>query len=588
MSRIFISYRRDDTRWVARALKSKLANAYGEAQVFMDIDSIDPGVDFVEVLEKAISQVDALIAVIGPSFLTVKDDQGNRRIDNPNDFVRLEIGAALKRDIRVIPLLEAGTPLPSQDDLPDDLKPLARRNAVEVGESSFDGDIDRIVKSLDRLWGKDDSDQAADLVENSKPPKSMGWAIPFFSGVAVLAIVGFVLWISGVLAPSPNFAGKQDSTADASAGVAASGPANANTPKTEPPTTKPKTTGPTTPPVAKPTTTKPAPTTKPSPTTPPKTEPPAANPTTTNPTTKLAEAKPPTTKPAPTTPPKMEPPATKLTKPPVANPPTMNPALAKPTTTKPPVTESSVKKPPVEVGGLVWIPSGTFEMGSPEDEVGRRPDEKLHQVTISNGFYLGEIEVTQQQYLLVMGKNPSRFKKDDAPVESVSWRDAIEFCKKLNELTEIPDGLAFGKLPPGFKFTLPTEAQWEYACRAGTKQRLTESQLYKEAVCYEKNTAGWNAPQRVRSKEPNDWELYDMLGNVEELCLDRYGPYSDRAVTDPSGGDGDELVVRGGYYGSSNIGVTNSHNCRAAVRGKMSLTGRSQTLGFRVAAVRSK
>ena len=114
---------------------------------------------------------------------------------------------------------------------------------------------------------------------------------------------------------------------------------------------------------------------------------------------------------------------------------------------------------------LVKIPAGTFMMGSPENELGRDNDEKLHQVTLSKDYWLGKYQVTQAQWKAVMYNNPSEFKGDNRPVENVSWDAAKSFCDKLNKCYA-------GKLPQGYKFDLPTEAQWEYACRAGTTTAL--------------------------------------------------------------------------------------------------------------------
>ena len=116
---------------------------------------------------------------------------------------------------------------------------------------------------------------------------------------------------------------------------------------------------------------------------------------------------------------------------------------------------------------LNWIEPGTFMMGSPTDELGRYDDETQHQVILTQGYWLGKYEVTQAQYEAVMGKNPSRFIGADLPVEWVSWYDAMEFCAKLTEREKTA-----GRLPEGYEYTLPTESQWEYACRAGTTTAL--------------------------------------------------------------------------------------------------------------------
>jgi hypothetical protein len=153
MGRIFISYRREDSESQAGRLADLLRQRFGEAQVFMDVDTIDPGQDFIETIQSAVGSCDVLIAVIGPEWLTVTDRAGRRRIDVPEDVVRLEVAAALDRQIRVIPLLVRRATMPSMQDLPAALGPLARRNALEVTDTHFRRDVDRLVETLERLPG---------------------------------------------------------------------------------------------------------------------------------------------------------------------------------------------------------------------------------------------------------------------------------------------------------------------------------------------------------------------------------------------------------------------------------------------------
>jgi hypothetical protein len=127
---IFISYRRDESRWSARSLCDRLAARFDRNQIFMDIDAIALGEDFVKAIENRVGECDVLIAIIGAHWLTSTDGQGGRRLDNPEDFVRMEIATALRRNIRVIPVLVDGALMPQSADLPDDLKPLIRRYAL--------------------------------------------------------------------------------------------------------------------------------------------------------------------------------------------------------------------------------------------------------------------------------------------------------------------------------------------------------------------------------------------------------------------------------------------------------------------------
>jgi TIR domain len=147
---IFISYRREETWWLAGSLRDRLCREFNPDQIFMDIDAIALGEDFVEAIETTVAKCDVLVAVIGNNWLTTKDEHGNRRLDNPEDFVRKEIGTALKRKIRVIPVLVEGASMPRSTDLPDDLKSLVRRHALQVGATQFDDDCRRLVAAVER------------------------------------------------------------------------------------------------------------------------------------------------------------------------------------------------------------------------------------------------------------------------------------------------------------------------------------------------------------------------------------------------------------------------------------------------------
>jgi formylglycine-generating enzyme required for sulfatase activity len=195
---------------------------------------------------------------------------------------------------------------------------------------------------------------------------------------------------------------------------------------------------------------------------------------------------------------------------------------------------------------FVHIPPGTFTMGSPSGEWGRDNDEQQHQVTLTKGFYMQTTEVTQRQWRVVMGKNPSHFGTcAECPVERVSWTDVQEFIKKLNQ-------------KEGNKYRLPTEAEWEYACRAGTKTPFslgeiigTDQANYDGKYIYGKGRKGEYREKTVRVKSfvPNAWGLYDMHGNVWEWCSDWKGSYPSGSETDPSGSEGgSDRVVRGGSW----------------------------------------
>jgi TIR domain len=148
--RIFLSYRRSDTRWVAVALFDRLADQFGRDNIFKDVDSIAFGEDFVETISTAVGSSDVLLALIGNQWLTASDQKGRRRLDDPGDFVRLEIEAALARGVRVIPILVDGAQMPAEDQLPDRLAPLVRRQALELSPDRFGSDFQRLLPVLNR------------------------------------------------------------------------------------------------------------------------------------------------------------------------------------------------------------------------------------------------------------------------------------------------------------------------------------------------------------------------------------------------------------------------------------------------------
>lgn len=147
---IFISYRRDDAAPWAGRLYERLAREFPR-QMLMDVDAIEPGLDFVKVLDEQVSSCDVMLVLIGPAWMEAKNERGVRRLDDPDDFVCVEISSALKRDIRVIPVLVEGANMPRADDLPEPLKPLARRHAVQVSHVRFNADTQGLVEVLQRI-----------------------------------------------------------------------------------------------------------------------------------------------------------------------------------------------------------------------------------------------------------------------------------------------------------------------------------------------------------------------------------------------------------------------------------------------------
>jgi len=216
---------------------------------------------------------------------------------------------------------------------------------------------------------------------------------------------------------------------------------------------------------------------------------------------------------------------------------------------------------------LVLIPAGEFEMGSNDG----RPDEKpVHKVKIAHSFYIGKYVVTQAQFEKVIGKNPSDFKGENLPVEKVSYSDAEEFCKKADNLT-------------GKSFRLPTEAEWEFACRAGTKTKYNTGDndaALEQAGWHKGNSEDKTHP--VGQKKPNALGLYDMHGNVWQWCQDWYADdyYGKSPATDPEGpAQGASRLLRGGSW------YENPGSCRTANRGSINPAYRGTNIGFRVAVV---
>jgi surface protein len=229
---------------------------------------------------------------------------------------------------------------------------------------------------------------------------------------------------------------------------------------------------------------------------------------------------------------------------------------------------------------MIWAEPGTFTMGSPTSESGRNSDENSHNVTLSKGFYLGKYEVTQAQYETVMtgvtgdlNATPSNWSGNpNRPVDSVSYEDIQVFLVRLNVLES-------NKTQNGWAYVLPTEAQWEYACRAGTSTRYSWGNLISATDANWDHGADPDRPVDVGSFSPNAFGFHDMHGNVYEWVADWYGVYPNSSLTDPLGlQNGSQKVIRGGAYGNGVVA-----NLRAAFRYKNSTSLRANGLGFRLA-----
>ena len=216
---------------------------------------------------------------------------------------------------------------------------------------------------------------------------------------------------------------------------------------------------------------------------------------------------------------------------------------------------------------MVKVEAGTFMMGATSEMKDPYNMEKpVHQVTLTNDYYMGKYEVTQALWEAVMGRNPSEYKGDNLPVEQVSWNDCQEFISKLNSLT-------------GRKFRLPTEAEWEYAARGGKKSRgyqYSGNSNISDVAWYDGNSG--SKPHPVGTKQANELGIYDMSGNVYEWCSDWYGSYSSSSQTNPTGADsGSGRVVRGGSW------YDFAWDCRLSYRGSITPFYRGNDLGLRLA-----
>jgi sulfatase modifying factor 1 len=224
---------------------------------------------------------------------------------------------------------------------------------------------------------------------------------------------------------------------------------------------------------------------------------------------------------------------------------------------------------------MLWVKPGTFEMGSPSSEKDRQDRETPYTVTLTEGFYLGQYEVTQSQWEKVMGSNPSEFKGADRPVETVSWTDVTAFCAKLTASEQVA-----GRLPAGMTYQLPTEAQWEYACRAGTKTAFSfgDELTAKDAnYAHDGYGTGLRRTSNVGQYASNPWGFHDMHGNVLEWCADWYGDYPTGAARDPVGpAGGSSRVLRGGSW------LGTAYVARSAVRSWNEPAISNFILGFRL------
>ncbi len=534
-SKVFISYRRDDSAYAARGVHDRLEREFGDEAIFMDVDSIALGVDFVEVLNARVAECDVLLAIIGPDWLDASDEKGRRRLDSEQDFVRVEIAAALKRNIPVIPILLEGTRVPKAEHLPGDLEGLARRNGLDVRHASFHDDLDRLVRALRRPRP---ARRAPTAAQPDCPPEPTSNNEAFSTSVIAEGDRS-----DGVGLPSTGGEPDREANPELLAKV--------RTPVGSPPKVglglllflvvlvTPAVLG-----ILSYAINRPA-----------KPEPSAL----------------------------LVPSRGKAVS---AVVPSEKPILVEPDAR--PTSAGQEKEQSARSGtefmdcadvcpAMIVVPAGRFTMGSPKQERGRYADEgPQHEVTIAQPFAVSKFEVTFADWDACVVARSCPLVEDDGgsgqnPVINVSWDNAKQYARWLSQLT-------------GKAYRLLTEAEWEYAARAGTATAYSwgDAPDRGNANCADCGSK-WDGKQTapVGSFKPNAFGLYDMHGNVWEWVEDGWhNSYSD-APRDGSAwlraGEEGNRVKRGGGWDDV------SPFLRAAVRGRTAQGDRNKSVGFRVA-----
>ncbi|HEX4409249.1 MAG TPA: SUMF1/EgtB/PvdO family nonheme iron enzyme [Xanthobacteraceae bacterium] len=624
--KLFISYRRDDSAGHAGRLRDRLEREFGRDLLFMDVDAIPLGMNFIKVLRDEVSKCDVLLAIIGPNWSAIRDKEGKRRLDDKNDFVRIEVGTALTRDIPVIPVLLDGAELPKPEELPPDLEELAVRNGIFVRHASFHGDMDRLIAGLLTSLGKGEtltaSSASAPIVraavqDASIPAQRAGrrrWPILMFGSAMVLAaaVVAAIIFKKPP-ASTPPIPPLPIATATppqplpapvASAPIPSPAAAPQSTPRAEIPPTPPTPAAPVQPPTATPTVAAPpkpvlAPV-PPAQSLPAETEHATPHPEAAAPAAELTPASPVQAEPKPAPEKKAEPPAATVAK--------HEPAH------KPGESFKDCENCPE----LVVLPAGSFVMGSPDGEQGRSADESpQHVVTIAKPIAVGKFEITVDQFAAFINetkydagdkcltledgksslkdgrswRDPGYPQTGSHPVACVSWSDAKAYAIWLSRKT-------------GKDYRLLSEGEWEYAARATTTRGSGSRYSFGDddgAMCRYANVADRTARQTIPGASSwtvfpcsdgyayaapvglftaNAFGLYDLLGNVWEWTQDCYNATYNGAPADGTAwtaGDCAQRVIRGGMWGSSPASV------RSARRFKDQATTRSQDIGFRIA-----
>jgi formylglycine-generating enzyme required for sulfatase activity len=595
--KLFISYRRDDSAGYAGRVRDRLEGEFGQDLLFMDVDAIPLGMNFIKVLRDEVAKCDVLLAVIGPNWATLRDKEGNRRLDDQNDFVRIEVATALARDIPVIPILLDGAQIPKPEELPTDLEELAVRNGLNVRHTSFHSDMDRLIAGLRKPLGRPDlPPRESAAAAKARTASGLRRAAIAFGGGVVLAGAIFavvVLKKQPVSLPSPP---SQSISVPLQSqqlpSLVTPAPRKAEilpTPIPSPPAT------PQTPEVAQP-----APKSIQRPV--------------------LPVLPPPQLSPPP--PPEAQPAAPAALPSATPNHATLKTAVA-PFAPLSPSREHALQpgdsfKECDNCPEMVVLPAGAFVMGSPEGERGRSTDESpQHVVTIARPFAAGKFEVTVDQFAAFVNetkydagakcttledgksgikegrswRDPGYPQTGSHPAACVSWNDAKAYLSWLAKKI-------------GKDYRLLSEAEWEYAARATTTRGSGSRYSFGEddsEMCRYGNVADRTARQTVPGAgswtvfpcsdgyayaapvgifAANAFGLFDVYGNVWEWTEDCYnGSYSGAPADGVAwtAGECDHRVIRGGMWGSSPASV------RSARRFKDQTITRSQDIGFRVA-----
>lgn len=528
-AKIFVNYRRDDTLAAAGRLHDRLAQAFGRRNIFMDVDHIPAGVDFVGWLENQVASCDVFLTVIGPGWIEARDAEGRRRIDVSGDFVAVEIAAALAREIRVIPVLIDGAPMPRADELPEPLKPLARRNAVEVRNSQFGRDADVLVAKI--------RDALKSSATTAMPRVPWGWVGATAASVLAMAYVGAYqlgvpVWVPWSQSPSPlqptreqlEAAARQSVLSEQEAKRRAEQKATADAAEAKRRSDEAE-----------------------------RQRAAAAE------AKRLSDAA--TAKKAQDDEAERQRVAAEQREKAGAEQ-RQREAAAKKAEDDSKRAEAAAAMPAGRVfrdcadgcPEMVVVPAGPFMMGEGSSQ---------RRTSIAQSFAVGKFEVTFAEWEACVGgggctsnKSPSdqSWGKGRRPVINVSWNDAKEYVSWISRKT-------------GNSYRLLTEAEWEYGARAGT----TTAYSWGDAIgrgnanC---NGCGsqWDTKQTapVGSFKPNDFGLHDMHGNVWEWCEDA--------------SSSSFRVLRGGSWGNIPFDL------RSALRSSLQPDVRYDIIGFRVAS----